>query len=883
MKKLLLPALLAACAAFAADPQPPAFRLGDAATPLAYELRLVLDPADTDFSGEVRIDLTFARDADVLWLDAQAIDVEAAEVRQGDRVIRVRTLAGGQDFVGLQPEEGGFTAGAATAVIRYRGHLEQNATRGLFRRREGDETYIVSQFESMDARRAMPSFDEPGWKTPWEVTVDAPARDAVLSNTPEVASDDIADRPGWKRHRFARTRPLPTYLVAVAVGPYAVVDGGKAGSAATPLRYAAPKGRGGEARYAHAATPKILDLLEAYFGGPFPFEKLDSVAIPSTIGFGAMENAGMITYGANLLLAKPHEQSLFFERAYASVAAHEMAHQWFGDFVTLAWWDDTWLNEAFATWMARRTLRALRPEFDSGWRHGDLRRRALAADRLTTARQVRNPIVDRNDVYNAFDGITYSKGAEVLSMFESWLGEERFRQGVRDFLAAHAWGNATADDFFNAVAQASGRGDEVTAAFRSFVEQPGLPLVDVSLSCSAGAGTLHVSQRRFAGAGRPASSQRWVTPACFRYHAGGKVVKQCVEISREQAVALDGGCPDWITGNADGAGHWIARYDAPLMRSLVARVVDLPEHEAVALAGDTTLLVNSGLVPRDQGFELANGLLRHPSVAVRQGGVYFLEHQRDEVLSGPQRTQRRSLLTSYVQPMARSIGWLDNGPADDIATQELRALLMPFAARSEGGEPLRARARELGLHWIDDRTALPAASVKAVMETTGRFADASTYERLAGALAATRESRERETLIDALALTRDPALRNRSFALALGDDRVPIDGREALNLLEDALQDDANRGPAFTFIRANWEALQSRLPPESGAWLLRPMGDLCTPRERQEFVAFFEPRAKALRGGPRSYAQAAESIDICLASRSGQAAAPARKGGAPRR
>src|SRR6185369_1397452 len=153
----------------------------------------------------------FARDADVLWLDAQAIDVEAAEVRQGDRVIRVRTLAGGQDFVGLQPEEGGFTAGAATAVIRYRGHLEQNATRGLFRRREGDETYIVSQFESMDARRAMPSFDEPGWKTPWEVTVDAPARDAVLSNTPEVASDDIADRPGWKRHRFARTRPLPTY------------------------------------------------------------------------------------------------------------------------------------------------------------------------------------------------------------------------------------------------------------------------------------------------------------------------------------------------------------------------------------------------------------------------------------------------------------------------------------------------------------------------------------------------------------------------------------------------------------------------------------------------------------------------------------------------
>ncbi|HET9650994.1 MAG TPA: M1 family metallopeptidase, partial [Usitatibacter sp.] len=520
MRGLAAALFLAWTAANAADVVPPKFRLGDAATPQLYDLHLAIDPAEPTFTGEVRIDMLVNRDTDVLWLHARGLEIDEAVFRQGEKTLQVRMQRAGEDLVGFEAIGDRFLFGTTSASIRYRGKVEPSATQGIFHVSEGGKPYVMSQFESISARRAIPGFDEPGWKTPWDITLDAPAADAAVSNAAEVASEDIAGRPGWKRHRFARTKPLPTYLVALAVGPFAIADGGTAGQARTPLRFAAPEGRAAEARFARGATPRMLQLLEAYFGTPFPFDKLDSVAIPGTTRFGAMENAGMITYDSRLLLAAPRDETPEFQRAYVSVGSHEMAHQWFGDLVTLAWWDDVWLNEAFATWMARKTLGEFRPEWASGWRHGEQRRRALEADHVVSARQVRNAVKDENDIYGGFDGITYSKGAEVLSMFESWLGEAAFRQGVRGYLSRHAGGNATSEDFFRAVGEAAGRGEQAVAALRSFVEQPGLPLVDVSLACGGGRlPALKVSQRRFAALGREAPSQRWITPACFRYRA----------------------------------------------------------------------------------------------------------------------------------------------------------------------------------------------------------------------------------------------------------------------------------------------------------------------------------------------------------------------------
>ncbi|HET9652556.1 MAG TPA: ERAP1-like C-terminal domain-containing protein, partial [Usitatibacter sp.] len=371
-----------------------------------------------------------------------------------------------------------------------------------------------------------------------------------------------------------------------------------------------------------------------------------------------------------------------------------------------------------------------------------------------------------------------------------------------------------------------------------------------------------------------------ITPACFRYRADGKVAKQCAEITADMAIPLGvASCPDWVVGNADGAGHWIARYDAALLGKLSSAVVDLPEAEAVAFAGDVTLMVAAGLMPRDEGLRIANLLLRHPALGVRHGGVFFLDRQRDEVLSAAQRQARQALLVSYVFPMARSFGWVDHA-ADDLGTRELRALVMTYAARMAGGERFRARAGDLALRWIDNRDAVPASSVPAILGTAGRFADAATFDRLAGALAQAREPRDRSRLIAALAVARDPALRARALDMALREPSAGgLDAHETMSLVEDALDDDANRAPAFAFVREHWDELVKRLPTESAGRLIRPLGGLCSRRDRQDFAAFFQQRAQDLHDGPRRYTQALEKIDICIASSSAgeRSAAPVIK------
>ncbi len=256
---------------------------------------------------------------------------------------------GGSDYVRLTFQRN-LSPGPWFLILEYGGRVESKDTEGIFRQKEGGDWYAFSQFEAIYARRAFPCFDEPSFKTPWQLTIHVPKGSIAVSNTP-VASE-TADPDGGRTFAFAPTKPLPSYLVAFGVGPFDVVNAGTAGRNRTPIRMIVPKGHAAEARWAAETTGPILEVLEDYFGIPYPYEKLDDLAIPQTVGFGAMENAGLITYSSSLLLAKPADETIAQRRRYASVCAHETAHQWFGDYVTTAWWDDIWLNEAFATWMA---------------------------------------------------------------------------------------------------------------------------------------------------------------------------------------------------------------------------------------------------------------------------------------------------------------------------------------------------------------------------------------------------------------------------------------------------------------------------------------------------------------------------------------------------
>jgi len=849
-------------------PQPPAFRLGDGAAPLDYDLHLAIDPGASTFSGAIRIHLRFERETAVLWLDSTGLDLDSVEVVQGARKVDVRVVNGGEDFVGLAASGAPFAPGEAMVTIAYRGPLEPLATRGLFRQNEGGDWYVLSQFEAIYARRAFPCFDEPRWKTPWRVTIDAPGADIVTSNMPEERGTTLAKPAGWRRHVFQPTPPLPSYLVAMAVGPFDTVSAGSVAASHTPLGFVAPRGRGAQLAAARESTPALLAILEDYFGSPFPFAKLDMVTIPATVSFGAMENAGMITLQENLLLARPWEDTLAFRRRYASVAAHEMAHQWFGDLVTLEWWDDAWLNESFATWMSRKALEGYKPEWERGWWRGYERRRALEADRLASARAIRNPVLAKTDIWGAFDHITYEKGGEVLAMFESWLGPDRFRAGVRDYLARHAQGSAGADDFFDALARASAHPDAARAAFTAFIEQPGVPQVDLALHCEGDAPAIEATQHRFRPVGSSAPEMQWTTPACFRYRADGALHEQCSELTNgTHAYPLAGAksCPDWIVGNADGAGDWLPRYEKSLRARIVDHLSEVPEAEAVAFAGDAALLARSGLLAIEDAIPLAASLLHHPSAGVRQGGVALLESLEDGWLTRAQLDTKLDVVQREVVPLATRVGWVGR-PGDGEELRELREELLPFAARYEKRDTLRMHARELALEWIARRDSVDATMVEPVLIAAGRDADAPVYGRLEAALFAARDRHDRRELLIGLAHVRDPVLRGRMLSLAM-DDR--LDGREALDLLEKALEDDDNRMATFDFVRAHFDALVAKLPPDTPLALATPLGDLCTPQARATFADFFRDRAPRFLGGPKRYTEALESIDLCIAAKSG--------------
>jgi alanyl aminopeptidase len=854
-----LAVLSAAASVVQAAPQPPAFRLGDTATPIEYAVTLAIDPREAKFSGEVRIAMRVNRAAPVLWLNATNLTIDAAEFQQSRRKIPVNVVDGGEDFVGFEARGAEFTPGIALATIRYHGTLEPLSTRGLFRQQDRGEWYVVSQFEAINARRAFPCFDEPGWKTPWRLTIDAPAADVVVSNTPETKAGAAPGRSGWTRHEFAQTRPLPSYLVALAIGPFEVVEGGTAGAKQTKLRYLTQKGRAEEARYAKEVTPRLLGLLEEYFGMPYPFEKLDAVSIPQTTNFGAMENVGMITYASSILLATAREETTPFKRRYAAIAAHEIAHMWFGNLVTLAWWNDTWLNEAFASWMGQKTLLALNPEWDAGWTAGRARKYALDVDRLASARRVRNPVVEKGDIWAAFDSITYNKGAAVLSTFETWYTPAKFRDGVRAFLKRHAYSTASAEDFIRALGEAAGRGPEALAVFRGFIEQPGVPLLDVALDC-AKEPAVEVRQQRLRPVGSRAPELQWTTPACFR--DGSRT--QCADIGASpQRVPLAGpACPAALVANVAGRSYYVPRYAPPLAQQLRLRPAELTADEMVATTVDAGILAGSALISIGEALAWADAGLVHPSPLARRFAVDLVHEQRDAWLSPSETVVKSTILAQQLLPLARELGWKEQaGDSDDV--RDLRATLLPYAAEV-GDAALQAQARELALAWIAKRDAVPATLTRAVLDTAGRFADAEIYGQLRGLATSTLDLRERYYLLAALARARDAALRQRTLALTLEKE---TNGRDARDLLEDALEDEFNRRAAFDFLRANYDALEAKLPEYTMTRLMQPLGALCTSEERELFFTFFKERARTVLGGPRAYRQSLERIDLCIAAR----------------
>ncbi|MGA8029815.1 MAG: M1 family metallopeptidase [Bryobacteraceae bacterium] len=449
---MLLASFLVFPVASNAQTAAPKLRLPETVRPIRYSASLRMVPGEDRFTGYIEIDLDVLQPTSTVWLHAKSLEFRGAAIMSNDVNLPVEIKPGTDDFVAFTALGELHPKAPATLTISYTGEISRTLTDGAFQQKQGNDWYIFTKFEPVTARRVFPCFDEPSYKTAWKLILHVPRNLKAFSNTPIASEEDESD--GMKAVRFQQTKPLPSYLVAFAAGPFDIVETEPVGKNRTPSRIVVPRTRAPEASYAASITPKLIEMLEQYFGTPYPYEKLDQIVVPLTTAWGAMENAGLIAYGDFLLSPKQDDTELR-RRGRAGAMEHEMSHQWFGDLVTTAWWDDIWLNEAFASWLSTKLLNEWKPEWQM---KTDAARSAgiMRADSLTTSRKIRQPIEAHGDIANAFDGITYGKGEAVIGMFENYIGPEKFQQAIRLYLQQHAWGNATSTDLLAALDKIAG-------------------------------------------------------------------------------------------------------------------------------------------------------------------------------------------------------------------------------------------------------------------------------------------------------------------------------------------------------------------------------------------------------------------------------------------
>jgi alanyl aminopeptidase len=850
---------------------PPGIRLPETFRPTAQRVDLEVVPSADHFTGRTEIDGTLKTATDVVWLNADALEVTSAQARISGAETPGEPLVRDDERVALRfPHP--LPAGPVTLVLNFKGKIFTHEDSGIFRQQSDGQWYAFTQFEQTDARRAFPCVDEPSAKIPWTLTLHVPVDLMAVSNTQPLGQ--TPEPQGMKAVHFAQTRPLPSYLVAFGVGPFDVLEARPAGRKRVPVRIIAPRGHASDGVWAARVSPEILEALEDYFDIPYPYDKLDVLAIPVTVQFGAMENVGLVTFQQALVLARPEQDGVSRRRSYALVAAHEFAHQWFGDLVTTAWWNDIWLNEGFATWMQTKAIERWAPAWGMRAERVKERQGAAEADTLVNARVIRQPIQTYSDVKNAFDSITYEKGASVLRMFEAWVGEETFRRGVQNYLRAHADGTATSEDFLAAISAAAGR--DIAPAFGSFLDRPGIPRIRASLSCARGGrAVLHLAQDRWLPQGSSGDrAGTWQVPVCATWATAGTRRSSCTLLDRPTADLMleSKACPRWVLPNPGYAGYYRLQLEGDLRERLLrARALD--DAEVTGLLGDTEALVHGGAQPLEDGLKLAARFARAREHHVAAQTV-SLARVREDFLPGRLRTAYAGWVRRVFGTRARALS-LSEHPAEDDETKLLRPDLVEFVAQRGEDPVLMAQARQLAERWLSRPGSVDAQTLGAVMRTAGRFGSADFHMALVEKLGRTTDRRDREWLLDAISGTRDPALLDDNVALALSG---KLDPREAQRLLAGArrgppggpLEVDSTRARILRGLDGHWGALVARLPRGAVSRLFRVAAQSCSAEERAAAEGVFRPRVQSVLGGPRALAQAMEKLDLCTAQKAHQ-------------
>jgi aminopeptidase N len=855
-----------------AAPAPPLARddgrLPVTVTPERYRLELRIDPTQPRFSGVTTIQVTVREPTWHVVLNARGMSITRASARVSGVEIAA-TATKRMSRGGVEPEELVMTfarplpAGQALLEIAYDAPFAPDLA-GLYRVREGDAWYAYTQFESTDARRAFPCFDEPGFKTPYEVVIAAPRSTMALANAPEKTSEAAPDAMVF--HRFEATPPLPSYLIAFAVGAFDVAEGQKT---PFPIRVVATKDRAKFAGPALEAAAALVAKLGDYFAIPYPFAKLDLVAVPD-FAAGAMENPGLITFRDVLLLADPERSTTGLRQGQAAAIAHELAHQWFGNLVTMQWWDDLWLNEGFATWAETKMLDAWKPAFGASLGAIAEAGHVMDADALTNARAVRQPVRSRSDAMEAFDELTYEKGAAVLRMLESWLGAETFRRGVQQYLQQNAWKNARADDLFHALEYVST--EKVAPLANGFLDQPGVPEVVSRYTCANGRSTLELRQSEWRPLGAVARPSRsWTIPVCVA--SDTDKTRSCFTLGAEPIVReLGPSCPSWVYPNADQGGYYRVVVDRAKFLLLAHAGRSLDARDRLGVLSNAWAGVRQGTIEPSVLLDLLVAFDGESNRIIVGEVINVLRGIDQTLVDDATRPAFRKFVAARLMARKRRLGWqggpgakaggLADGLGDDDARLERQGVLWALGELADDG-PTLDEAEKYAARWLKDPSNVPGDTAAVAVPLASARAGAARLEELRAAVQHASSLEDRIVGIRAMGSFDDPSVLSTALDLGLGDE---LKLSELHHLFGPAGNRRAGRTTLYAWEKKNWAKIRARLPGSYGyGTFVGVAGSMCTPAERADALAFLVPAIEGLEGVKRSLDEAVESADLCVA------------------
>ncbi|MBX5483420.1 MAG: M1 family metallopeptidase [Myxococcaceae bacterium] len=768
------------------------FRLPTSIRPTRYDAHVALDLSARTFEGRETIELVLDVPAREIVLHAVELEVRNVTLERGGESVsgKVRVaLASETVVVELERE---VPKGPAALRLEWSGKFSPGL-RGLYK---GGKV-AVTQFEAADCRRLFPSFDEPAFKARWAVTLDVPAEATALGNQ-RVAHEE---RKGDRRIvRFAETEVLSSYLVAIAVGELASCE--EESAAGIPVRTWAVPEKVHLTKFGQDVALNVLPRLQDYFGIPYAFTKVDQVAIPD-FEAGAMENAGLITYREVALLVDPKTASLPVQKRVAEVVTHELAHQWFGNWVTMVWWDDLWLNEAFATWMAYKIVDQWRPgwriwlNFDAG------KASALVLDALWSTHPIRGEVHNAAEATESFDAITYEKGGAVLRMIESYLGEETFCDGIRAYMKRHARANAVADDLWRALAEASK--EPVVELANAWIRQSGYPLVTVSRTGN----TVTLSQRRFFSQPGVRSDETWPVPVILRFRddAGVHAHRVLFRGTTQKVDLPAAGAIRWVCGNGGATGFYRVAYDDAGLRALAEDLASLEPAERIALLSDRWALVRSGEASIESLLELVFRFGGERDYAVLDELVGRLATIDYRLVSDADLPAFRAVVRSLLQPLLDEVGWDAKADEPGDVRQRRAAIVRAIAVvgRDEGAaRELRARIDRV---LAGQKDALEAHLHDSAVVAAARAGDAALFDTLLKAFQTEPDPAFKRRYLSGLTAFEAPDLVQRAIDLAFTD-TVPL--QDFASFVSGLLANPAARAPFWRTLQQRWGAVTEK-------------------------------------------------------------------------